>query len=484
MGDPRGFLKHDRVADPHRDAGTRTADFDELATPLEEDHRRQQASRCMDCGVPFCMSEEGCPLGNRVPEFNQLVHDGKIGQAYDLLTTTNNFPEFTGRVCPAMCEGTCSLNIYNGQPTTNRDIERFIVERAWDDGHVRPRPPVERTGKQVAVIGSGPAGLAAADQLNHAGHEVTVFEKADRFGGLLTYGIPNMKLDKSVVDRRVELMRAEGVHFVANAEVGQNVDADALRRQFDAVLLTTGTSRPRDLPAEGRECEGIHFAMDYLTAATKHLLDPESHDLGEVDAEGRRVIVIGGGDTGNDCIATATRHGAAGVVNLELLPEPPAQRAADNPWPQAPRVKKTDYGHKEAAEAFGDDPRRYSTLTKRFVGDDQGRVAAVETVDVEWVPAADGGRPTMRELPGSEKTFDADLVLLGLGFLGPDGRLAEALGVATDGRSNYDTGGRAYATNVPGVFAAGDCRRGQSLVAWAIREGRDVAAAVDGYLTG
>jgi NAD(P)H-dependent glutamate synthase small subunit len=368
---------------------------------------------------------------------------------------------------------------------TVRDNECSIVEKAFEKGYLKPQPPTSRTGKRVAVIGSGPSGLAAADQLNRAGHEVTVFERDDRIGGLLVYGIPNMKLDKRIIDRRVELMKAEGVHFVTSADVGKTVSLEAIRGNADAVVLAIGSTRPRDLPVPGRELEGVHFAMDFLRLATRRVLeDIDAKEGGSLDAAGKRVLVIGGGDTGNDCLGTAVRHGCTDLVNLELLPEPPVERADSNPWPQWPKVHRTDYGHQEAIARFGRDPRRYSTLTKRFIADESGKkLAGVETVRVEWT-TDESGKPTFTEVPGSEETIPCELALLAMGFVGPEEGLAEKLGLERDARSNFAAEYGRFATSAEGIFAAGDCRRGQSLVAWAIAEGRGTARAVDEYLMG
>ncbi|MFW6335698.1 MAG: glutamate synthase subunit beta [Phycisphaeraceae bacterium] len=484
MGKPTGFMEFNRRSDDFRDATERSKDYCELHVIMPEHHHREQAARCMDCGVPFCASENGCPLDNLIPEWNDLVYHGRWEEAVERLHRTNNFPEFTGRVCPALCEGSCSLNVI-GDPVTVRDNECSIVEKAFEKGYLKPQPPTSRTGKRVAVIGSGPSGLAAADQLNRAGHEVTVFERDDRIGGLLVYGIPNMKLDKRIIDRRVELMKAEGVHFVTSAEVGRTVSLEAIRAQADAVVLAIGSTRPRDLPVPGRELKGVHFAMDFLRLATRRVLgDIEAEEAGELDAAGKRVLVIGGGDTGNDCLGTAVRHGCVDLVNLELMPEPPVERSDSNPWPQWPKVHRTDYGHQEAIARFGRDPRRYSTLTKRFLADESGKkLAGVETVRVEWT-TDEGGKSSFTEVPGSEETIPCDLALLAMGFVGPEEGLAEKLGLERDARSNFAAEYGRFATTAEGVFAAGDCRRGQSLVAWAIAEGRGTARAVDEYLMG
>lgn len=485
----RGFLEYNRQPLGYRPPKERVADWNEVheSKPTAElaDQLHTQSARCMECGTPFCMSSSGCPLDNRIPEFNALVHAGRWREALDRLIQTNPFPEFTGRVCPAPCEGACVAGI-NQDPVTIKTMEATIIDKAFEEGWMLPRPPASRTGRSVAVVGSGPAGLAAADQLNRLGHAVTVYERADRVGGLMMYGVPNMKTDKvDVVQRRVDLMAAEGVRFVVNAAVGPDVAASALVDNHDAVVLAAGATKPRDLPAPGRELEGIHFAMEFLTANTKSLLDSGLKDGRYISAAGKRVVVIGGGDTGTDCIGTSVRHGASRVVNLELMAKPPASRASDNPWPQWPRVFRVDYGHAEAAHVYGSDPRRYGVLTKRFVGGPDGRVRGVEVVDarLEDDPEGPPGRKRVVEVPNTTQLIEADLVLLAMGFVGPEERLARELGVDTDDRTNFKAGFGDFATSVPGVFAAGDCRRGQSLVVWAIREGRDAAAVVDRYLS-
>jgi glutamate synthase (NADPH/NADH) small chain len=481
MGKPTGFLEYPKKSVPYRDPNERIGDFREIFTQGTEEHLRVQGARCMDCGVPFCQSEHGCPVDNLIPEWNDLVYQGRWKDALDRLHKTNNFPEFTGRTCPAPCEGACVLGITD-PAVTIKNIENAIIDRGFAEGWVKPNRPETRTGKRVAIVGSGPAGLAAAEQLNRVGHDVTVYERADRIGGLLMYGIPNMKLDKGVVERRVNLLREAGVQFRTNADVGRNVDPEKLVAEHDAVLLTTGATQPRDLKIPGRELGGIHFAMEFLTANTRSLLDSNLADGKYISAKDLRVVVIGGGDTGADCIGTALRHGCKSVINLELLEQPPEGRAPDNPWPQWPKIRRTDYAHEESIARFGADPRNYAVLSKEFVPNGNGRVKSVRIARIAWDTSS--GTPKMREIEGSEQTLDADLVLLAMGFLGPEAYLADALGVERDQRSNYKALYGRFATNVPKVFAAGDCRRGQSLVVWAINEGRGAARAVDLYLQG
>ncbi|EIE24001.1 glutamate synthase, NADH-dependent [Coccomyxa subellipsoidea C-169] len=481
----RGFIDYRRNPMPYREVEERVKDWGEvlakLPTAEHADLLSTQSARCMGCGTPFChQTDSGCPLGNKIPEWNALVYQGRWKDALYRLLETNNFPEFTGRVCPAPCEGSCVLGI-NEPPVTIKTMEVSIIDKAFEMGWMVPRPPAVRTGRTVAIIGSGPAGMAAADQLNKMGHSVTVYERADRIGGLMMYGVPNMKTDKTdVVQRRVDLMAAEGVRFVTNAHVGKNVDMKDVRAEHDAVLLAAGATKPRDLPIPGREAEGVHFAMEFLTANTKSLLDSNLADGNYISAKDKAVIVIGGGDTGTDCIGTSVRHGAKQVINLELMDKPPESRAANNPWPMWPRIFRIDYGHAEAAAAFGKDPRKYNVMSKRFVLN-QGRVVGIEIV--RWEPSENGGRPNLVEVPDSSEILEADLVLLAMGFLGPEATLAEALGIDLDPRSNFKAEFGEFATSIEGVFAAGDCRRGQSLVVWAIREGRDAATAVDSFLS-
>lgn len=481
MGKPTGFMEYPRRTVPYREEKERLRDYREIYTEANEDRLRRQGARCMDCGVPFCQSATGCPIENLIPEWNDLVYRGRWQEALERLHKTNNFPEFTGRVCPAPCEGACVLGI-NNPAVSIKNIENAIIDRGFAEGWVVAEHPKERSGKTVAIVGSGPAGLAAAEQLNHAGHEVTVYERADRIGGLLMYGIPNMKLEKSLVDRRVNLMREAGIRFVTGTDIGRDITPQQLQKDFDAVLFATGSTRPRDLPVPGRDLKGVHFAMEFLTANTRSLLDSQLKDGKYISANGKKVVVIGGGDTGTDCIATSLRHGCTSMVNLELLPQPPAERSENNPWPEWPVIMRTDYGHEEAIAKFGCDPRYYTIVTKAFVDDGNGNVAGVKTVRVEWIDNA--GRREMREIPGSEQIYEADLVLLAMGFLGPETYVAEPLKIDLDARGNYKAAHGGFQTNVTGVFAAGDCRRGQSLVVWGINEGRGAARAIDEYLTG
>jgi len=482
MGKPTGFKEYARKAVPYVEPLVRLKTFDEFASVVSEEHLKTQGARCMDCGVPFCHSATGCPIDNLIPEWNDLVYRGRWRDALDRLHKTNNFPEFTGRVCPAPCEGACVLGI-NEPAVTIKNIECAIVDRGFEEGWIVPQIAPKKTGKKVAIIGSGPAGLTAAQQLARVGHDVTVYERDDRIGGLLMYGIPNMKLDKKYVDRRIDQMRAEGVKFVVNANVGVTTDLAKIRAENDAVILATGATKPRDLPIPGRELAGVHFAMDFLRANTKSLLDSKLEDGKYINAKGKKVVVIGGGDTGNDCLGTSMRHGCSALVNFELLPKPPAGRASDNPWPEWPRIFRVDYGHQESEAVFGKDPREFCVNAKRFVDDGNGNVKGIETVRVEWTKN-EKGQFTMTEIPGSEQLFEADLVFLAMGFLGPEAESSSALAIELDPRSNYKAAYGEFVTNKEGVFAAGDCRRGQSLIVWGIAEGRGCARAVDEYLMG
>lgn len=488
MGKPTGFLEYERELPADRQPEERIGDWNEFHKHFPEEDQRRQGARCMDCGIPFCHTgllfggaASGCPINNLIPEWNDLVYRGLWRQAIERLHKTNNFPEFTGRVCPAPCEGACVLGMHK-PAVTIKSNECAIIDRAFAEGLVVPQPPPTRTGKTVAVVGSGPSGLACAAQLNAAGHQVTVFERADRIGGLLMYGIPNMKLDKSVVQRRIDLMAAEGVRFVTNTEIGKDYPASKLREEFDAVVLCGGATKPRDLPVEGRELTGIHFAMDFLKANTKSLLDSNLRDGACISAKDKDVVVIGGGDTGTDCVGTSIRHGCRSVVQFEIMPQPGDARLPNNPWPEWPRILRTDYGQEEAIMLYGRDPREYCMSTKRFIGDENGQVKEIHVVQIEWV--RDNNRMIPREIPGSEEIRPAQLVLLAMGFLGPDDTALSELGVERDARSNARADYGKFATNVDGVFAAGDMRRGQSLVVWAINEGRGAARECDRFLQG
>lgn len=444
----------------------------------------------MECGVPFCQAgmmicgmASGCPLHNLIPEWNDLVYSGNWEQAYMRLKKTNNFPEFTSRVCPALCEAACTCGL-NGEPVSTKENEYAIIENAYAEGYAAAAPPKVRTGKKVAVIGSGPSGLAAADQLNKRGHQVTVFERSDRIGGLLMYGIPNMKLEKQIVERKKKVMEEEGVTFVTGTDVGKDVKADRLLQDYDRVLLACGASNPRDIKAPGRDAKGIYFAVDFLKANTKSLLDSDFEDKAYVDTKGKNVIIIGGGDTGNDCVGTAIRHGAKSVTQIEMMPKAPDTRAESNPWPEWPKVCKTDYGQEEAIAVYGCDPRIYETTVKEFVKDKNGCLTAVKTVKLSWEKDEASGRMVMKELAGSEQTLPADIVLIAAGFLGAQSYVAEAFGVELNERTNVKTAAGKYQTSRENVFVTGDMHRGQSLVVWAIREGREAARAVDESLMG
>ncbi len=489
MGKPTGFIEYLRELPVDRSPAERVRDWNEFHHHMDEKRLRQQGARCMDCGVPFCHTGKlisgmasGCPVNNLIPEWNDLVFRGLWREALDRLHRTNNFPEFTGRVCPAPCEGSCVLGI-SAPPVTIKNIENSIIDKGWDEGWVNAEPPVVRTGKKVAVIGSGPAGLATAAQLNKAGHSVTVLERADRPGGLLMYGIPNMKLDKrAVVARRIALMEKEGIKFLCNATVGENVEPQLLLRDFDATVICTGATQPRDLTVDGRHLEGVHFAMDFLTVSTQAVLR-DKPDETPITAQGKNVVVLGGGDTGTDCVGTSMRQGCKSLTQLEIMAMPPMDRAADNPWPEWPKVYKMDYGQEEAAAKYGSDPRVYLTTVKRFTGDAAGKLAGVVTVNIRW-EKNEQGQFIPVEQPGSEQEHPAELVLLAMGFLGPEQALLKDLKVDVDTRSNVKADYDRYATSVPGVFAAGDARRGQSLVVWAINEGRGAARECDRWLMG
>ena len=474
MGKPTGFKEFEREVRPYRNASVRLLDFKELYTEHEEPLLANQGARCMDCGVPFCQSENGCPVHNLIPEWNDLVYQGRWREALDRLHKTNNFPEFTGRVCPAPCEGSCVLGITD-PPVTIKSIECAIIDKGFENGWVKPHSPAPKTGKSIAIVGSGPCGLAAADQLNKAGHEVTVYERADRLGGLLMYGIPNMKLEKSVVERRINLMRESGVRFETNSDIGKNISPEALIERNDAVLLATGATVARDLEIKGRDATGIFLAMEFLTKNTKSLLDSNHQDGEYISAKGKDVIVIGGGDTGTDCIGTSIRHGCRSLVNFELLPKPPEERAENNPWPLWPKIFRVDYGHAEASQKFGGDPRVYSVMSKEFIKDNDNNLTGIITVNVDG---------NLQEIPNTEKIWKADLVLLSLGFIQPEHYINEKLRLNLDNRGNFLASKSDFRTSVPRVYAAADCRRGQDLVVRAINEGREAAREIDRDLMG
>ena len=490
MGKATGFLDYERKNAKVEEPLERIRHFNEFRTPLTLEEQQKQGARCMECGVPFCQNgsmlagmASGCPLHNLVPETNDLVYSGNWKQAYERLAKTHCFPEFTSRVCPALCEAACTCNLH-GKPVATKENERAIIEHAYESGWVQPQPPKVRTGKTVAVIGSGPSGLATALQLNRRGHSVTVFERKDRIGGLLRYGIPNMKLDKKVLDRRIKLMEEEGVVFKTGVDVGKDITAEELKKQFDRIVLACGASNPRDINVPGRDSNNIFFAVDYLGSVTKSLLDSNLKDGKFVSAKGKHVLVIGGGDTGNDCVGTAIRLGAKSVTQLEMMPKPPVDRTPSNPWPEWPKVLKTDYGQEEAIAVFGHDPRVYQTTVKEFVKDKNGNVKKAVIVKLESQKDEKTGRMMMVPIEGSEETIDAQLVLIAAGFLGSQKYVTDAFKIALNPRTNVLTADGGYETSVPGVFTAGDMHRGQSLVVWAIQEGRQAAKAVDLSLMG
>lgn len=490
MGKPTGFLEYTRVDSNAVSPLERIKNYNEFHTPLTDDQRRLQAARCMDCGVPFCQNGKalngmisGCPLNNLVPEWNDLLYHDQKEQALERLLMTNNFPEFTSRVCPALCEKACTCNL-NGDPVSVRENENAIIENGFANGLIKPQIPKIRSGKKIAVIGSGASGLAAADTLNKRGHSVTVFERSDRVGGLMMYGIPNMKLEKSVIERRTALMESEGVKFVTNADVGKNTSADDILNNFDAVILACGSSNTRDINAAGRDAEGIYFAVDFLKATTKSLLDSGLTDNNYISAKDKNVVIIGGGDTGNDCVGTSIRHGCKSVTQLEMMPKLPDERSENNPWPEYPRICKTDYGQEEAIAVFGHDPRIYETTVKEFIRDENNKLSAIRTVKVKSVTDPETKRRYMQEVEGSEQILPCELCLIAAGFLGCQSYVAEAFGVELNERTNVRTDSGHFATNADKVFTAGDMHIGQSLVVRAIREGRDVSAEVDRYLMG
>ena len=490
MGKPTGFMEYNRATSLCEAPEERIKNFNEFHVPLSREAQQEQGARCMACGVPFCQSGQpvrgmviGCPLNNLIPEWNDLVFNGQWEEAARRLLLTNNFPEFTSRVCPALCEKACTCSL-NGESVTVRENENAIIENAFEKGFIKPHKPSVRTGKSVAVIGSGPAGLAAAAQLNKRGHLVTVYEREDRIGGLLMYGIPNMKIEKKVIDRRIDIMSQEGIRFITNSDIGKKQKATKLLKEFDAVILACGASNPRDIKVKGRDAAGIYFAVDFLKATTKSLLNSNLEDGNYISAKDKNVVIIGGGDTGNDCVGTSIRHGCKSVVQIEMMPKAPDQRAEDNPWPQWPKVCKTDYGQEEAIEKFGHDPRIYETTVKEFIKNENGELTAVQVVKVKFVTNPETGRREMQEVDGTEQILDADLVLIAAGFLGAQSYVTDSFGVEVNSRTNVATEPGKYQTSVEKVFTAGDMHRGQSLVVWAIREGREAAKAVDEYLMG
>ena len=490
MGKPTGFMDYKREVSKDVKPKDRIKNFNEFHEHLSKEKQQLQGARCMDCGVPFCQAgmnicgmTSGCPLHNLVPEWNDLVYTGNWQQAYNRLKKTNSFPEFTSRVCPALCEAACTCNLI-GDPVATKENEYAIIENAYEKGYADPKPPKVRTGKTVAVVGSGPSGLAVADQLNKRGHSVTVYERSDRVGGLLMYGIPNMKLEKHIVDRKIKVMEAEGIVFKTGVDVGKGSKAEKLLKEYDRVVLACGASNPRDISVPGRDAKGIYFAVDFLKANTKSLLDSDFEDKKYVDTKGKNVVIIGGGDTGNDCVGTSIRHGCKSVTQIEMMPKAPDTRSASNPWPEWPKICKTDYGQEEAIAVFGHDPRIYESTVKEFVKDKNGSLKAVKIVKLSWEKDPASGRMKMSEVPGSEQTLPAEIVLIAAGFLGSQKYVTDAFHVDINERSNVKTGAGAYETSVKNVFTAGDMHRGQSLVVWAIREGREAARAVDESLMG
>lgn len=490
MGKPTGFMEYKRETSEEIKPKQRIKNFNEFHEHLPMEKQRLQGARCMECGVPFCQSgmtlcgmTSGCPLHNLVPEWNDLVYTGNWEQAYERLKKTNNFPEFTSRVCPALCEAACTCGL-NGDPVATKENEYAIIENAYDKGYACPKPPKARTGKRVAVVGSGPSGLAVADQLNKRGHLVTVYERSDRVGGLLMYGIPNMKLEKQIIERKIRVMEAEGITFVTGVDVGKDIKAEKLLKEYDRVVLACGASNPRDINAPGRDAKGIYFAVDFLKANTKSLLDSHFEDGKFVNTKDKNVVIIGGGDTGNDCVGTAIRHGCKSVTQIEMMPKAPEKRAENNPWPEWPKILKTDYGQEEAIAVFGHDPRIYESTVKEFIKDKSGSLKAVKIVRLSWEKDPATGRMSMKEVPGSEQVLDAEIVLIAAGFLGSQKYVTDAFKVELTERTNVKTEAGAYKTSVDNVFVTGDMHRGQSLVVWAIREGREAAREVDESLMG
>lgn len=490
MGKPTGFMEYKRETSEEIKPKQRIKNFNEFHEHLPMEKQRLQGARCMECGVPFCQSgmtlcgmTSGCPLHNLVPEWNDLVYTGNWEQAYERLKKTNNFPEFTSRVCPALCEAACTCGL-NGDPVATKENEYAIIENAYDKGYACPKPPKASTGKRVAVVGSGPSGLAVADQLNKRGHLVTVYERSDRIGGLLMYGIPNMKLEKQIIERKIRVMEAEGITFVTGVDVGKDIKAEKLLKEYDRVVLACGASNPRDINAPGRDAKGIYFAVDFLKANTKSLLDSHFEDGKFVNTKDKNVVIIGGGDTGNDCVGTAIRHGCKSVTQIEMMPKAPEKRAENNPWPEWPKILKTDYGQEEAIAVFGHDPRIYESTVKEFIKDKSGSLKAVKIVRLSWEKDPATGRMSMKEVPGSEQVLDAEIVLIAAGFLGSQKYVTDAFKVELTERTNVKTEAGAYKTSVDNVFVTGDMHRGQSLVVWAIREGREAAREVDESLMG
>ena len=476
MGKVTGFKEFSREVEPYRPAKSRVLDFKEIYTDHDDKLLNTQAARCMNCGVPFCQSGEGCPVYNLIPEWNDLVYNEQWEDAFDRLFKTNNFPEVTGRVCPAVCEGACVLGITE-TPVAIKNLEFAIADKGIKSGWLKPKVPEVRTNRKIAVVGSGPAGLSAAQQLNSVGHSVEVYERSDRIGGLMMYGIPNMKLDKSILDMRIEIMEKEGIIFHINTDIGapNSPSLENLINENDSVLLTTGATKPRDLAIPGREGDGVHFAMEFLGKNTKSLLDSKLKNNNFISAKDKNVIVIGGGDTGNDCLGTSLRHKCKSLLNFEIMPELPKDRADNNPWPLFPRIHKVDYGHEESIEVLGKDPREYSISGKEFLRDESGKLIGIKTVMVD---------SAFKEIKGTEKTWKADLILLAMGFLGPENYINQEVDIDLDERSNFKADHNIHKTSHPKVFAAGDCRRGQSLVVWAINEGRAAAREIDKELMG
>ncbi|AOZ91088.1 glutamate synthase subunit beta [Paenibacillus crassostreae] len=490
MSTPTGFMEYSRQLPIDRDPLDRIKDWEEFHKHMSEEELRTQGARCMDCGTPYCHTgidmaggTSGCPVNNLIPEWNNLIYRGMWREALERLHKTNNFPEFTGRVCPAPCEGSCTVGLI-GQPVTIKTIEQAIIDKGFEEGWVVPHPPENRTGRRVAIVGSGPAGLAAAAQLNKAGHHVTVYERADRIGGLLTYGIPAMKLDKGVVQRRVDLLEAEGIKFVTNVEIGVSIPAQQLVDDYDAVVLCGGATKPREFNIEGSNLKGVHYAMTYLNGTIKSFLDSDLSDGNYITAQDKDVIVIGGGDTGSDCVATALRHGCSSITQFGTHEKAPLERdTLGNPWPQFPNVYTLDYAQEEAKALYGQDPREFSIMTTKFVGDESGQLQELHTIQIQRI-VDESGSKTYQQIPGTERIFKSQMALIAIGFDGPEQSVIQQLGLETDRRSNVKARKGVYTTNVDKVFAAGDMRRGQSLVVWAINEGREVAREVDKYLMG